>query len=162
MVFIQIATSNKFFLLFYPTDQRSYCQGSEAPSDQLAIVRPARSAKQGPRFQLNSLALFYHLQRERAAPAPSSARTRPLAVRRTMDSRAGGGGGVIVTDDVRNIRRLMLPDTEQRVTGSRERADSKMVKSDTGLWGRGGCRMWMESVFCVSVPGTAERNTLSE
>ncbi|KAM7393651.1 hypothetical protein PAMP_020508 [Pampus punctatissimus] len=66
--------------------------------------RPARSAKQGPHFQQNSLTLFHHLQRERATPAPPSWKTRPLTVRRTMDSRDGGGSGLIVMDDVTNIR----------------------------------------------------------
>ncbi|KAF0037903.1 hypothetical protein F2P81_010777 [Scophthalmus maximus] len=66
--------------------------------------RPARSAKQGPHFHHNSLALFHHLQRERAVPAPISARTRPLTVRRTVDSRAGDGSGLIVTDGVISVR----------------------------------------------------------
>ncbi|CAB1448489.1 unnamed protein product [Pleuronectes platessa] len=38
--------------------------------------------------------------RERAVPVPPSARTRLLTVKHTVDSRAGGGSGLIVMDDV--------------------------------------------------------------
>lgn len=49
-VFIQIKTSNTFFLLFYLADHRSYCRERKAPSDQLGVqrtqrTRPALSAR---------------------------------------------------------------------------------------------------------------------
>ncbi|KAL6110616.1 uncharacterized protein ACO6RY_19662 [Pungitius sinensis] len=51
------------------------------------------------------LALFHHLQRERATPAPSSRDNKAAHCRPgTMDSRAGGGSGLIVKRDVTNIR----------------------------------------------------------
>lgn len=64
--------------------------------------------------------------------APSSVRTRPLTVGRTMDSGARGGGGLSVTDGVVDIRGWCCQPPSGEVGGSRARAGDEMVNSGTG------------------------------
>ena len=116
--------------------------------------RPARLAKQGLCSQHSSLHLFHHLQRERAMPAPSSARTRPLTVRRTMNSGAGGGSGLIVTDDVTAIRPWHCQ-TPGRGSAGQNEGGRQNANSDEGLGDmNGGC-------VSVCAHGTGERNKAS-
>lgn len=81
-----------------------------------------------------------------------------------MDSRAGGGSGLIVKDDVTNTRPLTPPDTKQRFKRVKSEGGRQNGNSDTGLQGRGaGVHEWRVCLcVCVFIVQLKEMHTLSK
>lgn len=98
--------------LLISKDHTSYCQGRKAPSDQLGVQRgrPNKACAFSTAPSLSFIIYRESVPRQR----PSSARTRPLTVCLTMDSRAGGGSGLIVMYECHRDRIPTLPDTMRR------------------------------------------------
>lgn len=132
------------FLVFISTHHRSFCQG-ERP---LLICSAAGVVvKHDPDFQRESLALFHHLQRERAVPVPPFTGTTQLTVRRTMDSRAGGGSGLIEKGDVTDISpwHCQAPALTE-LEGERVKSEGGRQNGNRAVGSRGP-GAWMQTVF---------------
>lgn len=115
------------FFFFISTDHRSYCQGRKAPSDQLSVQRGRPNKARAFSTTLSLSFIIYRGSVPRPHRPPRE-QGRSLSGR-TMDSRAGGGRGLIVMDDVT----LTPPGAEQRVGWSRVRAGGKMLTVTRGV-----------------------------
>lgn len=144
--FIQIGTSNAFFLLLYLPDHTSYCQGRKAPSHQLGVQcsRPNKARAFSPTLSLSFIIYRGSVPQQRLPP------------REQGRSLSAGQWTVELEVAVDSSWRMMSPTSDPGT--ARHQADSQKVKSEGGwqdgkqrhgpVGSRGTNGTWMESM-CV-------------